>query len=125
MTTQSSAKAYADQFAPIFATRYIAAAKAGRSDIIPDRWRESVVAYVQGRPSRTHVNVNLELRNGLYQHKLETGKDFPLPPDFTRNNGSGESAGRAIAKGATRGAVTGLKASLPFVAPALFRAFRR
>ena len=99
MTVDRRASAYADQFAPIFISRYIGAARANRADIIPDAIRPSIVAYVNGTKG-SNVDANAWMRQALYDYRVRYGKDYPLPPEF--------SAGKAIARGALTGASIGL-----------------
>ncbi|WP_063683654.1 hypothetical protein [Bradyrhizobium stylosanthis] len=77
------ALAYAKHFAPLFISRYIHAARTGHADIIPAQWRENVLCYVQGRiPSRA-INLEDEVRTALFKHKMQTGNEPALPPDYS------------------------------------------
>ena len=99
MAIDKSAQAYAKFHYPIFLSRYVEAARAGRSDIIPDPIRSSIVAYVQGRAGT--VDVESWIKLALYNHRVQTGMDAPVPPEFP-------SVGRAAARGAVSGAKVGL-----------------
>lgn len=113
MAIDHRAMAYAQQFGPIFVSRYIAAARAGRSDIIPAPIRDILVAYVEGRaPSAPMTDVNSWMSYELYEFRVKNGRDAELPPDF-------QSVGQAAARGAVKGAAVGLG-----IAGALFRLFR-
>lgn len=99
MAAERSALAYAKFHYPIFLSRYVGAVQAGRSDIIPDAIRSSIVAYVQGRPGTVDVEEWIKL--ALYNFRVENGHDAPVPPEFP-------SVGRAAARGAVTGAKVGL-----------------
>lgn len=85
------AEAYARQHAPIFVSRYIAAAKAGHSSDIPAPIRPAVEAYVKGTTEQSGIDVNTWVYNALYQHRASTGRDLPLPAEYA-------SAGQTAAK---------------------------
>ena len=99
MAVDQRALAYAKFHYPIFLSRYIEAARAGRSDIVPEAIRGSIVAYVQGRPST--VDVEDWIKTALYEYRVQNGRDAPVPPEFV-------STGRAAARGAVTGAKVGL-----------------
>lgn len=112
MAIDRRAQAYADQFHAIFINRYIGAARAGRSDIIPEGIREPIVAYVQGKNSRSNVDVSVWMKEALYEYRVKNGRDFPLPPEF-------KTTGQAAMSGAATGAKIGLG-----IAASLFRLMR-
>jgi hypothetical protein len=101
MAIDRRAEAYAEQHYPIFLSRYIAAAKAGRADIIPEPIRDPITAYATGRTPRSNVNPGKWMKEALYEYRVRNGRDFPLPPEM-------DSAGKAAAKGALKGASIGL-----------------
>lgn len=101
MAIDRRAEAYAAQFYPIFLSRYIAAAKAGRDDIIPEAIREPIIAYATGRTPRSNINPGKWMKDALYEFRVLHGRDYPLPPEI-------DSAGKAAAKGALKGAAVGL-----------------
>jgi hypothetical protein len=103
MAVDRRAAAYAEQFHAIFISRYIAAARAGRADIIPESIRDAIVSYVRGTVPQRPVDTAAWMKDALYTYRVKYGKDYPLPPDYTP-----ESAGKAVAKGALKGAAVGL-----------------
>jgi hypothetical protein len=100
MAVNAGAKAYADNFSPIFVSRYIAAVKAGRADVVPQGIRPSVEAYVYGRTTAT-VDVNRWVWDALYNHRASKGTDAQLPPDFSggSSGSNGAAVGMAVAGG--------------------------
>lgn len=117
MAIDRRAQAYANQFCPVFIGRYINAARAGRPDIIPEPIREPIVAFVQGRPSRSQVDANAWMTDLLYQYRARSGNDLPLPPEFG-------SARQSVMAGAAAGAKAGAKAGLGMAIRSLLRALR-
>lgn len=101
MAIDRRAAAYAEQFHGIFIARYTAAARAGRSDIIPEPIRDMLVCYVKGIPCRNPIDAPAWVKEALYNHRVRTGRDFPLPPEF-------QTVGQAALSGAARGAKQGL-----------------
>lgn len=101
MAADRSAMAYAKYHSPIFVSRYIDAARAGRSDVVPEPIRDSVVAYVQGRRPSSPVDVNAWVESALYDFRVRNGGDAQLPPEFP-------SPGKAAVRGAAKGAAIGL-----------------
>lgn len=81
MAVDQRALAYAKFHYPIFLSRYVGAARAGRSDIIPETIRGSIVAYVQGRPGT--VDVESWITSTLYDYRVQNGYDAPVPPEFS------------------------------------------
>lgn len=112
MAVDRRALAYAQYHCPIFVSRYIAAARAGRSDVIPQPIRDAVEAYVDGRRPSTAVDVNAWVESALYEFRVRNGRDADLPPEFG-------SVGKAAMQGAVKGAAVGLG-----IASTLFRLFR-
>lgn len=113
MAIDRRAEAYAEQHYPIFLSRYIAAAKAGRADIIPEPIREPISAYAAGRSSHSNVNPGSWMKQALYDYRVRTGGDYPLPPEM-----------QTMGQAALSGAAAGAKVGLGLVARSLFRAFR-
>lgn len=113
MAIDRRAEAYAEQFYQLFLARYIDAAKAGRSDIIPQPIRDAVTSYATGRQPQSQVNPGKWMKQALYEHRVRTGGDYPLPPEF------GKSSSNPVATGAAVGAAVGLG-----LAKTLFRLLR-
>lgn len=113
MATDRRAEAYAEQFYPLFLSRYISAAKAGRSDIIPEPIREPITAYATGRTSRSNVNPGAWMKQALYDYRVRTGGDYPLPPEM-----------QTMGQAALSGAAAGAKAGLGHFARSMFRLMR-
>lgn len=117
MATDRRAQAYAEQFHGIFVARYIAAARANRTDVIPEAIREPISAYVDGRVPKSNVDANAWVKQTLYDYKVQNGRDFPLPPEF-------QGAGQTVGQAAMAGAATGAKIGLGIVAKSIFRLLR-
>lgn len=79
MAINRAAEAYATQFCPIFIGRYIEAARTGRSYIIPEPIRDSIVAYAQGIRPQASIDANAWMRQTLYNYRVQHGSDYPLP----------------------------------------------
>ncbi|WP_147377526.1 hypothetical protein [Mesorhizobium jarvisii] len=93
------AEAYAQQFAPIFVSRYMDAAKAGRSAEVPAPIRSAVEAYANGTVDRSGVDVNNWVYNSLYQHRVSTGGDVTLPPEYASAGKKAASIAGTVALG--------------------------
>ncbi len=101
MAIDRRAEAYAEQHYPIFLSRYIAAAKAGRADIIPEPIREPISAYATGRTSRSNVNPGPWMKqasrheSGESVRHLRTYGDHAARKEVSRRSGlrSGLSVG--------------------------------
>lgn len=103
MDIDRRAKAYADHFYPIFIGRYITAAQLGRSDIIPAEIRANIVGFVRNEPAHPRIDPQALVWMALYNHRLQTGGDLPLPPDVQ------PTTGQAALQGAKKGAMIGLR----------------
>ncbi len=112
MDVDRRAQAYAKQFCPVFIGRYINAARAGRPDIIPEPIREPIVAYVQGRPSRSKVDANAWMTDLLYQYRARSGNDLPLPLDLGQGGKAAARANGAKAARVTLGLINVVSAIL-------------
>ena len=113
MAIDRRAAAYAEQFHGLFISRYTAAARAGRSDLIPEPIRDMIVCYVKGVPSSNPVDVVEWTKDALYAYRVKNGRDCPLPPEV-----------QTVGQAALSGAAAGAKVGLGLVARSLFRAFR-
>lgn len=113
MAVDRRAAAYAEQFHGIFVARYAAAARAGRSDLVPEPIREMVVCAVNGTVCSNPVDVVEWTKEALYSYRVKNGRDCPLPPVV-------QTAGQAALSGAAAGA----KAGLGYFARSMFRLMR-
>lgn len=111
MAIDRRAQAYAEQFHGIFISRYITAARAGRTDLIPEPIRDMMTCYVKGVHSENPVDPVKWVKESLYVYRVKHGRDCPLPPDL--------SSGQASSSGAAAGAAIGIG-----LAKTLFRLIR-
>lgn len=113
MAIDRRAAAYAEQFHGIFVSRYAAAARAGRADLVPEPIRNMVVCAVNGTVCSRPVDVVEWTKEALYSYRVQYGRDCPLPPEV-------QTMGQAVRAGAAAGA----KAGVGHFARSMFRLLR-